>query len=138
MLTVEYYHQKYSSNYCIFFFFINFFLLIYNFYAMDSTLYATIAIKTSSSGIMAMVVPFRNDCILGFFPASELKISFKARKTIKDITAITPRDITCVVVIVMVVVVTVDIIIHSLISRLYKLIGLIYSFKLVKLVILCN
>ena len=93
---------------------------------MDSTLYATMATKTSSRGMMVMLVPFRNDCIFVFFPASELKISFKARKTIKDITAITPRDITCVVVIVMVVVVTVDIIINSLISRLYKVIGLIY------------
>ena len=80
----------------IFLRFIIFFLHIHHSYAMDSTLYATIAIKASSSGIMAMLAPFRNDCTLGFFPASELKISFKARKTIKDITAITPRDITCV------------------------------------------
>ena len=92
---------------------------------MDSTLYATMAIKASSRGIMATLAPFRNDCILGFFPASELKISFKARKTIKDITAITPRDITCVWVIVIVVVVTVDIMINILIFSLYKVIGLI-------------
>ena len=92
---------------------------------MDSTLYATIAAKTSNRGIMAMLVPFRNDCILVFFPASELKISFRARKTIRDITAITPRDITCAVVIVMVVVVTVDIMINNLIFSLYKVIGLI-------------
>ena len=92
---------------------------------MDNTLYDTIAVKTSSRGIMAMLAPFSNDFILGFFPDSELKISFRARKTIKDITAITPRDITCVVVIVMVVVVIVDIIIYSLISGLYKVIGLI-------------
>ncbi len=93
------------------------------------------ATNTSNNGIMAMFAPFRKD-LIDSFSDSELRISLRARKTINVTTAIILNVITSAVDIVMVVVVTVDIMIIILIFRLYKLIGLIYSFKSVKLVIL--
>lgn len=64
---------------------------------------------------MATLVPVMNDWTLGLLEVSELKISFKARKTIKDTTAIALKVITSVVVTVVVVVVTVDIMYYILI-----------------------
>jgi predicted methyltransferase MtxX (methanogen marker protein 4) len=83
---------------------------------------------------MATLAPFRKD-LTDSFSDSELSISLRARNTINDTTAIILNVITSAVETVVVVVVTVDIMIYNLIFRLYKLIGLIYSFNSLKLLI---
>ncbi len=54
---------------------------------MVTTLYATIATKTSNRGIIATLDPFKNSLTEGL-SVSELRISLQARKTIRDTTAI--------------------------------------------------
>ena len=88
---------------------------------MVTTLYATIATKTKSKGIIATFDPFKNDLTDGR-SVSELKISFEAKKIIKETTAIILYAITWAVVTVVVVVVTVDIMNNS------SFIHVIYNF----------
>ena len=64
--------------------------------------------NTNNKGIIATLAPFKKD-LTDLFPASELRISLRAKNTINDSTAIKLKVITSAVVTVVVVVVTVDI-----------------------------